>query len=207
MYKIYINENLLCLGTSDEIAALTDVSLAMPYYGKSKALLNLSDRLEKVADGRTMAVSSDDPHALWSDFQGLYRVIPAAGGLILNNQEELLLIYRRGYWDLPKGKQDEGEELEQTATREVAEETGLKVTLGTLAGETWHTYRSKKGKRILKPTFWYHMYAPETDLTLQSEEDIEDAQWISPSKVMESDLVIYRNIAELIDASQFLVNK
>ncbi len=202
MYKIYINENLLCLGEPDEIENLADVTLVIPYFGKRKALLNLADRLEKNTDGRVMAVSSSNLEQLWLDFYSLYRVIPAAGGLVYDQYHKLLLIYRRGFWDLPKGKQDKGESIDQTALREVEEETGISARLGDLAGETWHTYRTKKGKRILKSTTWYSMYATHTELKLQSEEDIEDAQWIQAAEIETLDLPIYRSISDLIQAQE-----
>jgi 8-oxo-dGTP pyrophosphatase MutT (NUDIX family) len=52
-------------------------------------------------------------------------IIKAGGGIVVNEQNEVLLIYRRGKWDLPKGKLDDGETIEECALREVKEETGL----------------------------------------------------------------------------------
>src|SRR6478752_5737606 len=54
-----------------------------------------------------------------------FTVIEAAGGLVYTPNEEVLLIFRKGKWDLPKGKLDDGEELETCAIREVEEETGI----------------------------------------------------------------------------------
>jgi len=51
------------------------------------------------------------------------------------------MIFRRGKWDLPKGKLDKGETLEQCAVREVREETGLKkIKLQSPLMTTYHTY-------------------------------------------------------------------
>ncbi|MCW3118909.1 MAG: hydrolase, partial [Chitinophagaceae bacterium] len=66
-----------------------------------------------------------DLAALKKAFWKKFTVIHAGGGFIVNEKDELLMIFRRGKWDLPKGKQDNGETLEQCAVREVREETGL----------------------------------------------------------------------------------
>jgi 8-oxo-dGTP pyrophosphatase MutT (NUDIX family) len=55
------------------------------------------------------------------------KFVQAAGGLVRNQEDEYLFIYRANRWDLPKGHREEGEELDITASREVEEETGLKV--------------------------------------------------------------------------------
>ena len=51
--------------------------------------------------------------------------VVAAGGLVTNDKNELLTMFRRGKWDLPKGKLDEEETIEACALREVREETGI----------------------------------------------------------------------------------
>lgn len=109
-------------------------------------------------------------------------LVQAAGGLVKNEQGELLLIFRRGKWDLPKGKLDEGETLEACALREVEEETGLrKVKLVAPLVVTWHTYHEGT-KFILKESHWYAMEAPGSQpLTPQTEEDINEIRWV-PAK-------------------------
>ena len=112
--------------------------------------------------------------AIWKKFL----VIRAAGGLVRNEDGELLFMLRRGTWDLPKGKLDAGETLEQCAIREVKEETGLKeVSLGKFLLNTWHTY-DESGKHFLKETSWYSMQATGGQrLTPQQEEQITQLKW------------------------------
>ena len=100
-------------------------------------------------------------------------VIDAAGGLVFNEKNQLLMIFRRGFWDLPKGKVDEGESLEQCAVREVQEETGLlNINLETFLTTTYHTYLLN-GKKIIKPSHWFKMQlSGEETLVPQTEEDI-----------------------------------
>jgi 8-oxo-dGTP diphosphatase len=76
--------------------------------------------------------------------------VRAAGGIVLRRGPkgswEVLIVHRPRYddWSLPKGKADAGERDEETALREVEEETGLRCTLGAPAGRT--RYRDSKGR-------------------------------------------------------------
>lgn len=114
--------------------------------------------------------------AFWRKFT----VIQAGGGLVENDHNEVLVIYRRGKWDLPKGKLDEGETIEQCAVREVEEECGLtNIQLGPLLLTTYHTY-NESGKAILKESYWYKMkVAGSPQLVPQTEEDIQAVKWIA----------------------------
>ena len=108
-----------------------------------------------------------------------FTLIKAAGGLIKNKKGEILLIFRRGKWDLPKGKLDEDETIEECAKREVQEETGLqKLETGKLIEITYHTY-VQFGKHILKESHWYAMKATGNEpLIPQTEEDITEIVWV-----------------------------
>jgi 8-oxo-dGTP pyrophosphatase MutT (NUDIX family) len=111
--------------------------------------------------------------------------IVAAGGIVKNEQDKTLIIFRRGFWDLPKGKVEKGEKIINAARREVEEETG--VTIDTLHEDaiiTYHCYRLK-GKDCIKETHWYHMTATpgQTHLQPQAGEDIEQALWASETEI------------------------
>ena len=120
----------------------------------------------------------------------------------MNTNKELLVIYRRGSWDLPKGKIDPGETKEEAAVREIQEETGLQtVELGKLICSTYHTYKDKKGNRILKLTHWFEMHTTEIALIPQAEEDIEVAEWQKPETFLAGDFPMYSSIREVVSRS------
>jgi 8-oxo-dGTP pyrophosphatase MutT (NUDIX family) len=115
---------------------------------------------------------------LKANFFKHFQLILAAGGLVKNKKEEILMIFRRGKWDLPKGKLDEGETIEQCAKREVEEETGLKnLEIIKSLKITYHTY-IEFGKHNLKETHWYLMKAiGDEKLIPQTEEEISEIVW------------------------------
>jgi 8-oxo-dGTP pyrophosphatase MutT (NUDIX family) len=117
-----------------------------------------------------------------------FTLVQAAGGLVLNEEKEILLIFRRGKWDMPKGKLDKGEKLEDCAIREVEEETGLKkIELVSPFIITYHTYHEGT-KFILKESHWYLMKVNgEQELIPQTEEDILEIRWVK-----ENDLDKYK---------------
>ena len=128
-------------------------------------------------------------------------IIIAAGGLVLNDAGELLMIYRRGKWDLPKGKLDAGETIEACAVREVMEETGLKeINPGELAGTTSHDYfDTYLQKHVTKETFWYRMHAPGIQLLEpQAEEDITEIRWVKPDDIDQHLSDSYPNVADIV---------
>lgn len=117
---------------------------------------------------------------LLNAFKEQLNVIAAAGGLVYTKDKELLLIHRLGHWDLPKGKLDEGESLEECALREIEEETGAKnLIIEQPLFTTYHTYH-QNGKHNLKESHWFLVKAAEkTTLTPQTDEDIAQSIWVS----------------------------
>ena len=95
-------------------------------------------------------------------------------------------MFRRGKWDLPKGKLDKGETIEDCALRETKEETGLvDLKLGKPITTTYHTY-DESGKHILKETYWFLIRAKkENELIPQVDEQITKLEWAKPSALKE----------------------
>lgn len=130
-----------------------------------------------------------DNELAFNEFRKQFRLIEAAGGLIENANGEYLVIDRRGYIDLPKGKKEAGETNEQNAIREVGEETGLtNVSISCALPCSYHIYELN-GSKVLKCTHWYKMKVDGCpDLTPQTEEDIVGAKWVSKA--------VFRSLAD-----------
>lgn len=202
---IYLNERPLIIISTHQ---------AVPARYKDAVLYTLPDQetieatLQALETGKLPAAIfiNPDTDVLLEKVKSYFSILVAAGGLITNNEEEILLMFRRGKWDLPKGKQDEGENLETCALREVAEETGLHhVTLEHKITETLHFYTYKE-KKILKHTYWYKMKFTGTELTIpQIEEDIVDIQWIKPEHLSKYLKFSYQNIADVFEKEGYPV--
>jgi ADP-ribose pyrophosphatase YjhB (NUDIX family) len=203
--KIYIGDTPLYL-CADAKALGIDLTLksvlVSRYTSKIKHLLNHIDLLEKSKKYTAVILEYHEPDVLVGDFFNLYKLRPAAGGLVVNELGQYLMILRLGYWDLPKGKIEKQEGIKVAAVREIEEETGaqdVKVLSRLLT--TYHTYKIKK-KRFLKQTYWFHCTAPKQQLTPQSEENIEFATWVDYSQFDETSEPIYKNILEVIETYQ-----
>lgn len=129
------------------------------------------------------------------------RKILAGGGLVLNDEGELLMIFRRGKWDLPKGKLDEGETIEACAVREVKEETGLQhVERGEKIAISYHEYYDTYiNEEVLKESHWFMMYARgQQELIPQAAEDISEIGWMKGEKLEACLQNSYDNVIEVI---------
>jgi 8-oxo-dGTP pyrophosphatase MutT (NUDIX family) len=200
MYKVFINNKPLVLTNSANKEQESDKILVAKYLGKGKFLFHFIDTLEKSPHYEGITLVSENVEKLWADFQGIYKIIEAAGGVVFNAKGEVLMIYRLKTWDLPKGKIDKGETPEIAAVREIQEETGLDVVeLGDFICHTYHTYEHK-GKRVLKKTHWFTMQTAEEKLTPQYSEDIELAEWRDLSAFIQTKPPIYPSILEVLSA-------
>ena len=133
-------------------------------------------------------------------FWDKFRTVDAAGGLVLNEKGEYLVICHRDRWSLPKGGVEWREEPQHAAVREVMEETGLEtVEVQEEMEKTYHTF--KKGKRwILKTTHWYRMMADsQQTLVPQTEEQISDIRWMGKSDWIEAIPGAYPQIRYLFE--------
>lgn len=216
--KIYINENVLRLVTKEE----ADIAKVSGHYGnvsrweaikpkEDEAIEIMNDiinSLEKAPanSGLQIVAYGKKVENLEKLVLELSKLQTAAGGLVKNSKGEILGIFRRGAWDMPKGKIEAGETIEETAVREVQEETGLNnLIVIRFLGRTLHTfwsYHSKISKRILKESFWYEMQTTDDTLIPQTEEDIEVAEWIKPEDFVEK-TPIYSNILDVLNSAGY----
>jgi len=133
--------------------------------------------------------------------------IIAAGGIVINPNKEILWIFRRGFWDLPKGKLDPNETIEACAIREVMEETGLSnLVLGDLILTTKHQYHDIYfNSDVEKTTYWYLMTTDQLQEGIpQTEEDIEAIAWVKKTDLAPYLSKTYDTIKKVMEA--FLIS-
>jgi len=136
--------------------------------------------------------------------------IIAAGGLVTNPKGEILWIFRRGFWDLPKGKLDEGETIQTCAVREVAEETGISnIQLHEMLCFTNHLYFDKYlNEEVIKRTYWFYMTIPNMQEGIpQLTEDIEKIEWLALDKARQCLDHTYPTILEVLEQFRIKLNK
>jgi hypothetical protein len=176
MYKVFVNQDVIIL--TSEIPFGKKINL---YDLKKKSLDEIISLVKK---HHKIFLFHKNSEKLVSTFQKKIKVVKAGGGIVKNINDETLFIYRRNKWDLPKGKMDKGETIDQTALREVKEETGIKnLSIIDFKMNTYHVF--KKGKEYrLKETSWFNMLSThEGRFSPESKEGITKVVWKSNKKI------------------------
>ena len=148
---------------------------------------------------KTTVVLTDNPEKVFEKFRSECKYIEAAGGVVFNRNGEMLMIFRNGKWDLPKGKLEKGEVPETGSVREVEEECGVNdLTIGKPLSSSWHTYEHH-GNHVLKRTYWFVMQTTFSgDLIPQTEEGITEVKWMKPDEVEDALNNTYGTIVDVI---------
>lgn len=200
--KIYINNKPLIL-TTDAQAYRKEHPVAEGYiYFEGAFPRHFRLALQHIGKPGTLGAIIEDfsPETLQRELHALYTPIDAGGGVVTNENDEVLMIYRRGKWDLPKGKLDDGESIDECALREVSEETGLKkLKLGEKICDTYHVYSQKK-QNLLKRTAWYKMKGTlKEEPHPQEEENIQEARWVSSEELP---LIVFKSYEAIREVMQ-----
>jgi len=197
MYRIYINDTALI------IADFLPGGLGN-YQQVDEDKFNFAAfyKLVKGAPGSVYVLLTKEPKRLFKAIRKPYLVIRAGGGIVRNDENQFLFIFRKGKWDLPKGKLNEGEKTKKAAVREVEEECGIKVSkLGDQLCKTWHVYE-EKGQVVFKKTTWFNMKAKRQNLVPQLEEGITEARWLASGDfnyIKENTFPLIRDIISLLE--------
>jgi len=179
---IYLNERPLIIVPTHQ---------AIPNKYKDAVLYTLPDQhtiestLQALETGKLPAAIfiNPDTDVMLDTVKSYFSILVAAGGLITNQEEEILLMFRRGKWDLPKGKQDEGENLEACALREVEEETGAIGEIVEPVTPIDYWYQMDEEKRH-KTVYYYLMRFVGGDIT-KHDWEMENVEWLPEDKVAE----------------------
>lgn len=189
MYKVFFNERIALLTDNFDLHFKSDYGLFHKFRKRDELceLIQFYARLTRVDRLFLFHYDIDELRLI---FRSCFRNIDASGGLVRNTKGEILIMKRRGRWDLPKGKLDEGEDSSQAAIREVREECGIKeLEIRNSLLSTYHAYFIEDSL-ILKRTCWYDMLYTGRSLPVpEEEEDITEIRWLRPESVS----MIYEN--------------
>jgi 8-oxo-dGTP pyrophosphatase MutT (NUDIX family) len=124
----------------------------------------------------------------------------AAGGVVLRHRDgarEVVLTGRHadGTWVFPKGTPDKGEEIEDTALREVEEETGLKVRILSDIGTTDYWFAAP-GERVHKFVHFFLMEPTGGD-TSAHDHEYDEVRWVSEDEARR--LLSFDTYREILD--------
>ena len=172
MYKVFVNEKKLSISKYPE-----DIEKKLRFEGF--ATLEIAIDLLENTSCPEINVFGENIDEIWEDFSHMFKVVEAAGGVVENKNKEILFIYRIGKWDLPKGKIEKDESLENAAIREIEEETGLsELILEEFLNNTFHIYKERNGEKILKTTYWFRVKHVGDEVPKpQVEEGISAVSW------------------------------
>jgi 8-oxo-dGTP pyrophosphatase MutT (NUDIX family) len=194
MYKVFVNDRSLFL--TNEVQKETDFQIFL------LESIDIKKLIVKMYQNKihNVFLYHPDEKLIMKTLKAKIPVVKAGGGLVYNTKGEILFIFRNGKWDLPKGGTEKNETMEETAMREVEEETGVSgLSISKKLQKTYHVFK-RNGRYKLKQTYWYEMQSnfdgiPEG----QADEGIEKVEWIHPkdiSKVLENS---YENIKLLFE--------
>ena len=193
MQKIFVGNKPIIL-TTEAKKEINSKNFLINSVGIEKILSTLKkDKFEAIH-----LIGSDLDRMLKIFLKFLPNVI-AGGGKVVNPSGQILFIFRNGKWDLPKGKSESRETIDQTALREVKEETGIKGLHITKPLEiTYHIFK-RNNKYQIKKTYWFEMFSDyKGDLKPQLSEGITKVKWIDPKKLKKVKKNIYANIEGLL---------
>ena len=194
MYKVFVNDKPLFL--TNQVQKETDFQL---FLLESIDIKDLIIKIFKNKVDKAFLYHPDEKEML-KTLKAKIPIEKAGGGLVYNTKNEVLFIYRNDKWDLPKGGIEKGEEIEDTAIREVEEETGVKgLTIVNKLDKTYHIFK-RNGRYKLKITHWFEMRTKYTGpLLAQADEGIDKVEWKSVDQVQEALKNSYENIKLLFE--------
>jgi 8-oxo-dGTP pyrophosphatase MutT (NUDIX family) len=196
MYKIFINDKPFIL-TKEPVTDAMYLNLPRFTYESENLMAHVRSAEEMSSNGLQLICSDLDK--AWKEFNLHFKSIEAAGGLVFNPENHLLIIKRLGKWDLPKGKIDPGEKTEEAAIREVEEECGIsKLHIVEKLTVSYHSYKLH-GHRFLKVTHWFLMNSIfKGRLVPQEEENITEATWVDLSLINVAEMDTYNSIKDIL---------
>ena len=197
MYKVFVNDKPLFL--TNEVQKETDFKLFLLESVDIKKLIVkiFQHKIQKAF------LYHPDEKLIMKTLRAKLPVEKAGGGLVYNKDGDVLFIFRNGKWDLPKGGTEKNETIEETAMREVEEETGVNgLVIADKLQRTYHIFK-RNGRYKLKITQWFEMRTKFEGIPQgQADECIERVEWVNPKDIKSLLENSYENIKLLFEAEQ-----
>ena len=184
MYKVFIkNKVILFTNNQTKLAPKYNSFLQLNFFEKN-AMPFIPELLLAKNKINGVVICVEDVEAAFNQFKASFKVIVAAGGVVKNKENKTLFIYRLDKWDLPKGKVEKGEQIDEAAIREVEEECAVtRLEITKPLQDTFHIYTLGE-ELVLKQTYWFEMKTDfEGELIPQTEEDIQEVRWMSDEEI------------------------
>ncbi len=195
MYKVFINDKKIYFIDLNNFKPSNCVSVV---FQNKKQIIEVLHHFEHSESKELQIIVNNNDG--FDKFLYNFRIVEAAGGLVKNTNNDYLMIYRLGKWDLPKGKIEAGEKIAETAIREVEEECNifqLKIIQELIP--TLHFYKIKN-EYVIKKSYWYEMTTESTEIPQpQTVEHIDKAVWCNISQLSENLKNAYISIQDLFE--------
>ncbi|GAO29024.1 NUDIX domain-containing protein [Geofilum rubicundum] len=205
MYKIFFKDRVIILTKRIENDLSADFSSILKYANQGE-LQQFIQQFDNDESMKRAYIYHHNANELLQHFRDCFKNLPAAGGLVWNKDQTAFLGMKRlGYFDLPKGKMEASETMEEAAVREVEEECGISgLSISKKLPRTFHTYKIKD-QSIFKETHWFEMvYHGDHTPQPQVEENIESVFWVRPHELPTHLANTYPSIIEVLKSAQII---
>jgi ADP-ribose pyrophosphatase YjhB (NUDIX family) len=201
-YTVFLNEKTVLICQDNNLPENSPNEMVLNFTDKHSLVKAYNHFYENLECVNLIIKTGPNFKEACDFFNSMFTRIEAAGGIIRNQKKEYLFIKRLGVWDLPKGKLHKREPVQDGALREVTEETGLmNLEITKQLPSTYHIYPDRKGREILKETYWFEMFSKEDQkLVPQLEEDITEVKWFSASDLNIPLQNTYASLRQLLES-------
>lgn len=198
MYKVFA-DNISIRFQKDRIFSsnISEIFFPQLTIDNYNSFLN---ELNRINVKEEVFIKSPDPLSTLKYFFEKLNWIEASGGIVQNTKnQKLLMIFRNGLWDIPKGKIEKNETPKVAAKREIEEECGIKnLRIKTKLSPTFHIYFGY-GKHFIKKTHWFILETNEFKTSPQLEEGITETKWFNKNDLSLVQKNTFASINEVIE--------